>query len=110
MGNQVNRIKEWFEKCSQNSFGIELPSGWIGRPYDNCHELKNFQISKNKVLINFDNHSSIVVTGFKEVTISSDAKNIEFKNFTKLKFSNNGKLEQFNSGSLVLHGYFSSSW
>lgn len=106
----MDQIKQWFETCSQKSFGIELPSGWVGRPYDNAHQLESFQIGKKAITLKLDGKDSLMISGFKEVIFSNNGQDIEFKNLSKLKLSLGGEIKQFSSGNLILHGYFSSSW
>lgn len=82
----MKRIEEWTE--TNQSFGIELPDGWFGRPYDNQHKITWAEERPNKIIIELDQQLFLIFT--KPVTISKSGKNLIFSDFKQLTFDRQG--------------------
>ena len=74
-------IKKWFSKNS--TFGIITPNGWIGRPYDNHHQLSSIEYSENKVLIKIKGGHIFIVT--QPLKLSKLDNNLTIAGFNKLE-------------------------
>ncbi|HGY9594063.1 hypothetical protein [Vibrio campbellii] len=53
-------IESWIE--SNAVFGLKLPDGWFGRPYDNQHRLTWIAERDNKLILEFDNQMYLTFT------------------------------------------------
>ncbi len=80
----------WIQKLRRECFGMILPNGWFGRPFDDQHSLKAITVFGHQLKIVFDDireieiidpkyfeikklsamHSSLKLSGSKEVTFS----------------------------------------
>jgi hypothetical protein len=87
--NSVQEIlrSEWISKCYKHSFGIILPSGWLGRPFDNRHILSKLEISNNTIKITFDDIRSLTIYNPSDCEIVIDRTNssLKFPKFTKIE-------------------------
>src|SRR4051794_2722789 len=91
----INNLKDfadkdpWMQKLRTNSFGIILPSGWFGRPFDNQHSINDIIVINDHLSIVFDDirkieivdprsseiqtngpYSSLKLYGSREITFS----------------------------------------
>ena len=56
----------WFACCKQFGFGLVLPSGWFGRPYDNAHHPNCFRVENRNLILIFDDEQRLVLEGPQE--------------------------------------------
>jgi hypothetical protein len=61
----------WINKLKSEAFGIILPDGWFGRPFDNQHKIKDIFVSKNQVNISFDQVGEIQISKPKAYELRS---------------------------------------
>jgi len=101
----VEIINDW---CRRNvSFGLQLPNGWFGRPYDNMHHLTGIFDRPNKLIIEIDPQLYLVFTKPTTISVDSD-ENLVCSNFSQLVFDRQGYgdmkpfAEIFRSGSVTL--------
>lgn len=71
----------WLHALRKESFGIILPGGWLGRPYDNQHRIKEISVSKNVLTIVFDDIRELQIVNPKRYEI----KKLD-PNWSSLKF------------------------
>jgi len=69
------------QKLRKETFGIILPDGWLGRPYDNQHHVKGLVVTNNIFTIVFDDIREIKIENPKAYEFSK----IE-PNWSSLKF------------------------
>ncbi|MES2397650.1 MAG: hypothetical protein V4549_16690 [Bacteroidota bacterium] len=91
----VETIENW--KSKNKSFGIVLPSGWFGRPYDNFHHITWIADRKFKLLIEIDEQILLVFTKTKQFEVIHDNKDLLFKIFLRLTF------DRLGYGDLTVH-------
>ncbi|PNH91802.1 hypothetical protein [Vibrio diazotrophicus] len=53
-------IESWIK--SNAVFGLKLPDGWFGRPYDNQHKLTWVADRDNKLILELDNQMYLTFT------------------------------------------------
>ena len=75
-------MKNWFAK--NEVFGITLPDGWFGRPYDNHHRLTLIDDRKNKLLVEVDEQLFFLIT--KPVKCSVLDGNLVISDFKQVTF------------------------
>jgi len=105
---EVNsEIETWNNKYPR--FGIELPIGWFGRPYDNIHKL-TFLIERNhKLIFEIDNQLYLIFT--KPISIEIEESKLLIKNWKQFVFDRQGygnmtpTCDVFKSGTVKLIGY-----
>ena len=71
----------WLKRLRAETFGVKLPDGWFGRPYDNHHSPKEIAVIGNNLKIVFD--------GIQEVEIVNPTS-FEFQSlgdFSSLTFN-----------------------
>ena len=80
----------WINRLKKEAFGLILPDGWLGRPYDNQHRVKNISTSNNQITIVFDDIREIHVTNPKtfELTSLNDIRSsIKFFGYDEILFN-----------------------
>lgn len=114
---KIDNIKSWLEKCNSACFSIQLPNGWLGRPYDNQHRLDSYTISQNEIDIKFDDGRELIIHNYSDIIFEVDSSNnhiVTFNTFSKIEFvwfpydkSITEKTTQvFNEGELKLYGKY----
>jgi hypothetical protein len=112
-----NKIEKWFNQCSSKCFGIELPSGWIGRPFDNQHRLIDYKVEDSKVWFKFDDGREVSVIDYGNVEFTKDSAGntlLTFRSFSKIKLLwfpydksiNEQEVQTFSEGKITLYGYY----
>jgi hypothetical protein len=78
---------DWISKCHKNTFGIILPNGWLGRPFDNRHILYKVEADSNFIKIIFDDIRSLTIydPGDCEIFSNNDYSSLRFNKFTKIE-------------------------
>ena len=116
---KINDIQTWLDKCKNACFAIQLPTGWLGRPYDNQHRLEDYEIVSDKITIKFDGGRQLIIYDFSNIKFETDDGNnhlAKFDNYSKIEFLwfpydkslNDIETQFFNDGELILYGkYFS---
>ena len=66
----AKQVRRWFRRGHLPS--LELPDGWFGRPYDNCHALSHLEVIGDRLLIGLDGQQLLVLTR-PEVTNVTDS-------------------------------------
>jgi hypothetical protein len=56
----AKQVRQWFGDGHLPS--LELPDGWFGRPYDNCHALSHLDVIGDRLLIGLDGQQLLVLT------------------------------------------------
>lgn len=113
----IQDVQSWFEAIMKSCFGIILPSGWLGRPYDNQHVLDEYRISTNEIYFKFDEIREIRILSPKKVIVERDSNlrlNLSISEFEviELKWFPYGEEDKkpsfqfFKEGKLYLVGYF----
>ncbi len=71
-GEKILRmVREWFAEVKL--VGLELPSGYFGRPYDNQHEL-TFSIARpHKLILELDSRVYLIFTDVSQAHVEPDA-------------------------------------
>jgi hypothetical protein len=112
----VNDAQSWFRAVKNSCFGLILPNGWFGRPYDNQHVLTKYCVENEGIYIKFDDGMEISISDPKNVVVRKDSGGTvltigEFKE-VKFKFVPYGETEPkenymiFHEGELSLVGYY----
>ena len=70
---QVSNAESWFRDAKTSCFGLVLPDGWFGRPYDNQHVLDDYRVNENEVFFRFDKLREVQVTEPKVCRIEIDS-------------------------------------
>lgn len=52
------QIDRWMQICTKKTFGLVLPNGWFGRPFDNRHEIKEYSVSNAGLSVPFDENKA----------------------------------------------------
>lgn len=93
------KIDEWLGRLKAKSFGVIMPNGWLGRPFDDLWELDDYTISYEKLILRFGGKFILTVTGKDlqfEVEIVGDSfaknENLIITSFSKVT------LERFHAG------------
>jgi hypothetical protein len=108
--------KFWFEASKASGFGIVLPSGWLGRPFDNQHEIDEYHLSNDEIFFRCDDRREFLIKSPKSIFFSKSSTgrtNITFCGFDEVKYTwypepdekKNPKITIFKSGELTLVGY-----
>ena len=61
----------WLQKLRKEEFGIILPNGWFGKPFDNQHSVKDIIVNNNSLTIVFDDMREITIIDPKAFEIQS---------------------------------------
>jgi hypothetical protein len=102
-------IQDWSDK--NKGFGLELPNGWFGRPYDNIHQITWIEDRKFKLLVEIDEQLLLIFTKTKQFEVSEIDNNLILKNYLRFTFDRLGygdltsKLEAFENGEVKLISY-----
>ena len=100
-------IESYIEEI--NSFGLVLPNGWFGRPFDNCHEMTWLEEKDNKLIIELDKQLYLIFT--KPVSCTKQENDLIISNFKQLVFDYQGYGDMkpyckiFKNGEVKLVGY-----
>ena len=73
---------------SMDCFGLILPSGWFGRPYDNFHQLTWIEERKSKLIVEIDNQLYLIFT--KPIQLEVINNNLVITGFEQLVFDYQG--------------------
>jgi hypothetical protein len=85
-------IADWFKETWGGS--LLLPSGWFGRPYDNCHQLSSVISNSTKLVVvldegqlklNFEGVPKIETTKSELIFSSFNRLTFEWKEYGSLK-------------------------
>ena len=79
-------IEKWIKK--NESFGLKLPDGWFGRPYDNQHKITWMQERPNKLIIELDEQLFLIFT--KPTVVEPSGKDLTISGFKQLSFDRQG--------------------
>jgi hypothetical protein len=115
--SKISDPKSWFEAAAKSCFGLILPNGWLGRPYDNQHLIEEFRISNSEISFRFDKLRKIKIHKPGTVLVSkddSDRTNLLVSEFEKVEFTwipygaegKQPEVRVFDRGELVLVGYY----
>ena len=102
-------IEEW--QKDNMTFGLVLPDGWFGRPYDNSHTITWSADRPYRLLIEIDNQNLLVITKTKSFLAFVDKKDIVITNFAQVTFDRLGygdmtpHAEVFKKGEVRLVSY-----
>lgn len=113
----INNVSTWLKKCKESCFGIKLPNGWLGRPFDNHHQLDDYEVNDKMVRLEFDDGRELIIHDCGKIRFETDPENNHlaiFEEFGKVEFSwypysgslDERKTEFFTDGKLVLYGYY----
>jgi len=75
-------VRRWFGEVGLA--GLELPSGWFGRPHDNLHKLTWSEIRGAKVFLELDNILHLVITAPTTATVKGN--DLRVSGFSQLVF------------------------
>jgi len=75
-------VRVWFQEAGLAS--LDLPSGWVGRPYDSLHQLTWSEVRGTKVFLELDNLVHLIVTAPTEATV--EGSDLLLTGFTQLVF------------------------
>jgi len=67
----LQMVRDWFAQGRR--IGLELPSGWFGRPYDNQHELTFSVARPHKLILELDSRLCLVFTDVARACVEADA-------------------------------------
>lgn len=101
------KIVNWIKAYPR--FGLELPNGWFGRPYDNIHKITWHSERDSKLIIEVDNQLYLIFT--KPLNYQSKESILILKDWTQFVFDRQGygdmraKCDVFKSGIVKLIGY-----
>lgn len=97
------------KRCKKTCFGIILPSGWVGRPYDALNDLDSYAWSENQVFITFNTSRSLKAYGpnlkCRVDRVGEQNEELVIYDFDDLEVLGVDKLIHFKSGVLTLVGY-----
>ncbi|UJA21144.1 hypothetical protein HJD18_13590 [Thermoleophilia bacterium SCSIO 60948] len=65
-------------------FGLKLPTGWFGRPYDNLHELTLVEPRRHRLLIELDHRLLLSFAG--RPLVAAEGKEASITAFDQLVF------------------------
>ena len=103
----ITEIEEWNRKFPR--FGIELPNGWFGRPYDNIHFLTYIIERDNKIIIEVDEQLYLLFT--KPVTVNLNESTLILSDWQQFTFDRQGygdmtaNCDVYKSGTVKLIRY-----
>ncbi len=107
--NYKKLVEEWSQKNQQ--FGLELPNGWFGRPYDNIHGITWTEDRKFKLLVEIDEQLLLIFTKTKQFEILEIENTLVFKGYLRCTFDRiaygdlASKLDTFEAGQVTLFSY-----
>jgi hypothetical protein len=79
-------MEKWFEQ--NEVFGLKLPDGWFGRPYDNHHRITLLEDRKHKLLIEVDEQLFFLIT--KPIKCSHVDGDLVISDFKQVTFDRQG--------------------
>jgi len=112
---------EWLQRLRSETFGLVLPDGWFGKPYDNFHKLSEISVSGNVLKIVFDDVQELKIVSPKRYeleNIGSKWSSLSFFDCQEISFKwvpygegnpGRSRVRTFveKNNSLKLVGYFS---
>jgi len=107
--SNIEIIDKW--KNENSTFGLILPTGWFGRPYDNHHSITWFEDRKYKLLIEIDEQLLIIITKSNQFEIVVNNNDLIIRNFYRLTFDRLGygdliaQTDFYDKGELKLVSY-----
>lgn len=107
--NYIETLTNW--QINNPTFGLLLPNGWFGRPYDNCHEITWIEERKYRFLIEIDEQLLFIITKSNQFEIITNNNDLIIRNFYRLTFDRLGygdltaHTEIFDKGELTLIAY-----
>lgn len=105
----MNEFESWNKK--NGVFGLQLPDGWFGRPFDNQHRTTLTVDRDNKLILELDNQLYLVFT--KPLKVEVSGNDLIISSFKQLIFDYQGygdmkaHTKVYNSGVVTLASY---SW
>lgn len=96
--NYIETINNW--KNDNPTFGLFLPTGWFGRPYDNHHTITWFEDRKFKLLIEVDEQLLFIITKSNQFEILTNNNDLIIRNFYRITF------DRLGYGDLTAHTDF----
>ena len=57
------KVKFWLERLKDKSFGVILPNGWLGRPFDDLWELDSYSWKNDSLTMKFGQKFILTITG-----------------------------------------------
>ncbi|WP_141733927.1 hypothetical protein [Oligoflexus tunisiensis] len=114
---RIEDVEDWFKSIEKSCFGLVLPNGWFGRPYDNQHVINEFRVSDNEIYFRFDDFREVTVLNPKFFMVEKDEsgrtnlrigdfKNMEFKWVPYGEEEKKPNISNFASGEMILIGYY----
>lgn len=114
---KIDDEADWLSTAEKSCFGIILPDGWLGRPYDNQHVIEEFQVSARELFIRFDKCRYLRIPGKRSVKIEKDESGrtvLELFGFDELEFgwvpygeeNKPPEIKKYGSGKLKLVAYY----
>ena len=110
------QIDIWMLICTKKSFGLVLPNGWFGRPFDNRHEINEYSITYEGLSVVFDENKTLEILGMEIVSRLEKGKagteQLIISGFDEVIFSlpdYDGKRKSMKfakGGEVSLFGYF----
>ena len=72
----------WFAKVRSEGFGIILPNGWLGQPFDNQHSVNKIEVKGSELHIVFDDIRELRIVDPKSYDVQAlDGSMSSFKFF-----------------------------
>jgi hypothetical protein len=66
----LTAVRDWFGQV--RVAGLELPSGWFGRPHDNLHELTWSAATSGKLLLELDEQILLILTDAHDAEVGDN--------------------------------------
>ncbi|MDF1698654.1 MAG: hypothetical protein P1U56_22570 [Saprospiraceae bacterium] len=104
----INKVLEDWNKEFPR-FGIELPNGWFGRPYDNIHLLTYIIERDNKIILEVDKQLYLIFT--KPIAIEINESTLIISDWEQFTFDRQvygdmtANCDVYKSGIVKLIGY-----
>jgi hypothetical protein len=106
-------FEKWMNRCQKVHFGIILPDGWMGRPYDALHKINSYEWVGNQISILFNTTRTINVSGSnvkcrieRVGEMNEELIIYDFDEF-EIRAANEAKpLYVYRSGELTIVGYY----
>jgi hypothetical protein len=106
-GDEVlTAIAKWFDQV--RLAGLELPTGWFGRPFDNLHQLTWSASATRKVLLELDEQILVVLTQPERVEVIDNDLHVVGSKQVVVDWQEYGRsksrVDDCGSGDVVFHG------
>lgn len=97
-------VSPWFERHAV--VGIELPSGWFGRPHDGQHRLTYSSLTAERLILAFDAHHVLIFVRPRQCDAEEHRLVIGEAEFIIWSWDESlaaSQLQTFKSGDVVFH-------